>query len=536
MTCERVNGKPRITKQVYLGRKGDVPGRPGPNPQAKEAQVLGFGAPAALLDIARELKLVEVIDEVVKKRRQGLSVGEYILLAALNRAIAPTSKRSMWDWYQRTVLWRLLGFRKRWLSSQRFWDNLGQLTTEQIRAIEQRLSEVLIERFGVDLKCLLYDTTNFYTWIDTETRADLPQRGHNKQRRTDLRQVGLALVVTRDHHIPLFHQVYRGNQADTTEFAEVVPALAARYPVLARGGKEITVVFDKGNNSAANLGLLSKTAYHFVGSLVITRYPELLKIPRREYEELAKEELPDLLAYRTKAAVGGAERTVVLTFNPEFYAAQLRGILHTLKKKGAALDKLSRWAGATQEQLAAAVQAIAQGQYSKEILHWQIETDTQGPALRWWIDEAAFARIKHERLGKTMLFTDQAKWSTLEIVRAYRGQYQIEHAFRQMKRPHFAGWWPMFHWTDQKIMVHGFYCVLSLLLTSLLVKRVKAAGLKLSSERLLTLLGEIKEVEVVYPEGRAGARSEYVPTRLSAEAKEVYELLALEKYLMKKSA
>src|SRR5690606_37795390 len=98
----------------------------------------------------------------------------------------------------------------------------------------------------------LYDATNFFTYIDTATDAELPQRGNNKAKRGDLRQVSLALLATYDFHIPLFHAVYPGNRPDSKEFGYVVKDLIERYRTLARESVDITFIFDKGNNSKDN--------------------------------------------------------------------------------------------------------------------------------------------------------------------------------------------------------------------------------------------------------------------------------------------
>lgn len=532
--CKRVNGKPRIVSQKYLGKPEDVLGLPKEEPKAIGARVYDFGAIAALLGIAEDLKFIEVIDGVVKKRKQGLSVGEYMLLTAINRVVAPRSKQQFWDWYRQTVLWRLFGYKRRDLTSQRFWDNMGLLTQKKIEEIEVRMNECLIAHFGINLASLIYDTTNFYTFINTLTRSRLAQRGHNKQRRDDLRQISLALMVTRDFHIPLFHQVYEGNKVDVAQFSSVIQELIKRYKILAKGCADITLVFDKGNNSKNNQAAFDGGPYHFVGSLVITQYKDLLKIPKNRFQVVDKDEFSGLLAYRTEKQVFGKKRTLILTFNPKLYEGQCRGILWTLKKKRLLLEELQKKRRVSGAELMAEIKQIVRGQYIKEIIKWEIKEDKGGVGFRWWFDEEVLAQIKRERLGKKILFTDNDDWDTKSIIAAYHGQYKIEHAFRQMKHPYFVSWHPMFHWTDQKIMVHGFYCVMALLLVSLLTKRVNENGIKTSSERLLTTLNGIKEVEVIYPEGKAGARSEYVLTELTEDENKLYALLGLEKYSKKR--
>ena len=75
------------------------------------------------------------------------------------------------------------------LSSQNFWNHMDLVTADQILEFEQQMTARLIQRFQIDLRALVYDGTNFFTYINTRTPSQLPQRGHNKQKRGDLRQV-----------------------------------------------------------------------------------------------------------------------------------------------------------------------------------------------------------------------------------------------------------------------------------------------------------------------------------------------------------
>src|SRR5215203_3152723 len=128
--CKRVNGKPKVVWQKYLGRADDIisafpraaQGPPATPPAS--ASITDFAAVVSLYDLAHRLKLVDFIDRHVPKRGTGPSVGTYLLVATLNRCLAPCSKASIEQWFQTTVLRRLLNLRPEQLSSQRFWDNM----------------------------------------------------------------------------------------------------------------------------------------------------------------------------------------------------------------------------------------------------------------------------------------------------------------------------------------------------------------------------------------------------------------------------
>ena len=516
--CQRVNGKPTIVWQKYLGRAEDIAaalGAPSRPPEPKEIVLCDFGGPAALYDLTQQLALIATIDRHAGKRAQGVSVGTYLALAAINRCLAPTSKAALADWYQRTVLRRLLPVPSRRLSSQRFWDHMSYLDAEKISAIEQALTRTLIERFQVELSCLLYDTTNFYTFIDSFNEAPtLAQRGKSKEKRMDLRIVGLALLVTKDFHLPLFHHVYPGNTHDATEFASITETLLARYRLFAQTVEGITVVYDKGNNSHENQARVDASPYHFVGSLSPVQHPDLLRIPRSRFHPLAGEDLAGMLAWRTRKHVLGADRTLLVTYNPDLFLTQAATILRELRKRSRKLRELQLHLAhppkggkpLTVESVQQQVQAILAGRHMKALIRVEVSQKDGSPRLSYRVDHPAWHRLQQTLLGKHILFTDQAAWSEEDIVRAYRGQHHIEEAFKRMKNPHFVSWRPLHHWTDQKIRVHAFYCVLALLLSSLLRRTLAQQGIDMSIVKILSTLSKVKEVALIYRGARSRTR------------------------------
>jgi len=163
--------------------------------------------------------VAEIVDEVVGSRRvdAGASVGTYIALAALNRVVDPCSKLAFSDWWHKTAGDRWLRLPAGALDHRRFWDAMDQVSQAQLEEIERRVVEGMVETFGVDLSGLVLDMTNFATWIDSANeRAPIAQRGHSKQKRSDLRICGLGLVVSTDGGVPLVSLAYPGNRPDVT--------------------------------------------------------------------------------------------------------------------------------------------------------------------------------------------------------------------------------------------------------------------------------------------------------------------------------
>jgi len=522
----RIQGKPRPIVLMHLGTAEGLLRRlqeGGKKPI--KAQILHFGALAALWNMAEELKVIETIDRWVGKRNQGLSCGQYMLLAAMNRAVAASSKASFYQWYRKTVLYRLLPASKSSLSSQRFWDHMNYLDEDTIFKIEEDFTSRLVEHFKIDLRTLLFDATNFDTFIDTQNASLLPQRGHAKSKRRDLRILGLALLVSTDFHVPLLSHLYPGNQNDAAMFSSLTESLVSRYRQFAKECEHITMVFDGGNTSKDNIEEIDKSQYHFVTSLTITHHKDLLDVPLSHFEAFSDPRLEGTTAYWTTKEIWGKTRTVVVTRSQKLLRGQLAGIKAALKKKRNALHQLrrklhrsqqpqARGKGYTKESLEKHLKSITSGQYVSKILHAEI-TETDGHLdFIFTTDFNAFEKLKRTRLGKRILCTDNDDWSTEQIILASRAQHHVEDAFKQMKNPHWVSFSPAFHWTDQKLRVHAFYCVLAMMLSSLLQRKAAQANIRLTIPALYEQLSDIEEIINLYPpeskSKRGRLRAEYI--------------------------
>jgi transposase len=543
---KRVDGKPKIVQTIYLGTVEKIiknAQAADQIPQAEEVYIAELGATSALFDIANRLQFVKIIDSHLAKRKQGPTVGQYMLAASINRAAQPTSKAALGEWFQNTIGPRLMAIKPKQLTSQAFWNHMDRLTQPILINIENDLLVKIVDEFKIDLNCLLYDATNFYTYINTKTESQLAQRGHNKQKRNDLRQVSLGMMTSADFHVPLLHMVYGGNINDAKQFGSVINELVNRYKRLTEACPHITLVFDKGNNSEDNLELFKATEMHFVGSLKLNQCKELLKISLRKYRDLKSPELQELKAYRTRQKVFAEERTILITYNENLLAGQLQGIGHNIRKCKAQLreltKKLQRWATGkirkgkkpTLDGIKNKVKTILKREYMNEVIKTTIWTKDGFVQIKYRVDQEAISRLTRTVLGKTILFTDNHEWTDEQIVSAYRAQYKIEHAFREMKNPHFLGWNPRLHWTDQKIRVHAFYCVAALTLVSLLRRELAAKGMSISAENLMEQLNGIRETACVYPQGKGQPpKLSYSMSHLNNTQKQLYDLLKLARF------
>jgi transposase len=544
-----VNGKPKMISERYLGSAADI----GALLDAREAAVLpgrtrhlAFGDIAAAWGMLEDLGVAAVIDEVTGGRRSdaGASVGTYLALAALNRVVAPCSKLAFADWWKTTAADRFTKIPASVLDHRRFWDAMHAVTLEQLEEISRRIALCIVELSGVDVSSVALDMTNFATFIDTGNgKAPIAQRGKAKQKRSDLRLVGLGLVVTRDGGIPLTWHAYPGDRPDVTQFPVMIDQLrgqyeaitaAARGPAGEDGPADMTVVFDAGQNSGGNFAHLAGTGLRYVGSVPASGCPDLTALPATARSVVDESRFGGLTALDTRRVVYGTERRAILTHSPQYHASQAAGFDGTtLGKTGRKLDELAATLerGKTRrarDKVEAEITAITGKPWVRRVITWQLAGDQpKDLRLSWGIDQAARAALEEELFGKHVLITDHDDWAAADVIAAYRSQSEAEFSFRQLKDPRVVSFSPMFHWTEHNIRVHLFTCVLALQLAHLMRRQVRQAGLDLSVRALLDALAGIEETVLIYPSTGGRPRARRMTTELSNDQQKLYEIFCL---------
>lgn len=386
------------------------------------------------------------------------------------------------------------------LSSQRFWDHMDQIDESVADAIWRNLLEGVIRREQIDLSPVSYDGTNFYTFLDTfDTRCTLVHRGKNKQGRTNLRQVSYALFCCSDGQLPLYYDIYSGNRSDAKQFRAVMERFQERFCAISGMQaplSSLTFVFDKGNNSTENFALLGQLGMHFVGSMKLDEHKDLMQISNEDtrLQAFEGERWQGAKVCRLTREIAGKPRTLVMTYNPKLFQAQWLTLQNDLEKALAGFGNLQQrlldrrqglitggrapQAASTEKQC----RELLKRQHLNRLAQFRIEApegESQNCTTNSMSKHSTSWPTPGTWLGKTLLVTKRSNWSDAKIVEAYRSQYQIENIFKQMKDPSVGNWWPLQHWTDSKIRVHGLYCTIAFLWRALIVRRLVQAGLPL---------------------------------------------------------
>lgn len=548
----KVDGKCRRLWQRYLGtpeaileavKKQKTPQEP------LYAEVFQYGLPVVLWKECQRWQIVDKVNQVCKKREQGLSIGEYISIAAINRAISAVSKSGIWEWFSQTSLLRQFpGINADVLSSQQFWNHMEKISVDDCKRIWEELINDLMPKENIDLSSVSYDGTNFYTYIDTfNARCSLAKRGKNKQGRNKLRQINYALFCTADGHLPLLYDVYEGNCNDVTHF----PIALERFQkmlsqnVQSRGLQDkMTIVFDKGNNAKVNFDLIDFHNFFYVTSVKSDEQGKLGLVSNDDprFEPCVDANLEGTKSFRIKSHVFGKERTVIVTYSNNLYHRQwltlqaditkalseLSLIQQNLEDRRNGIIKLG--VKPTLASVKKRCQEALARQHLKEIIVVTVtRASKKPPRLKFEINQQKLQEITDVHLGKNIILTNRDEWNDCQVITAYRGQYIIEDVFKEVKDRDHGSWWPQYHWTDSKIHVHGLYCTIALLLRGLIWRRTQQADIKISMDRILTELNNIREVVNIYQGKGKNNHAQTILTKRSEIQERLMDVLGIPK-------
>ena len=544
----RVEGKPRIVHQAYLGTAEKlaemVRDRTAPIPLA--ASMREFGLPTALWAAAQQTGVWDLLHALWPSPRSGPSPAYYVVLAAIHRICQPGPKTEVAEWYRSSMLSALWDFSPERFTSQAFWDAFEQILpeAEQDLPVEQdpleqaqlRLLALWKEKQLVSRRLLAYDTTNFYTYIaSSNTRNHLAQRGHNKQGRHNLRQVGLSYVLDGENGLSLCHHVYPGNVAEVEEFSTALARITRMLDENQIARETVTLVLDKGSAALANTVALEEAGLGWISALPWNQAPPELRSRTVEELPVCSSAQPGVRAASEKILVHGREYVCVVKYSAAFAGEQLHSVTTSLSRVLQALRRLARdlkkpkarW---KREQIVRKIERWLSVPFLHELIRYQLEEQTDGWHLQFDFDSIALPQLLNRRLGRTVLLTNRMDWSAEQVVAGYAGQQAIERVFRGLKDGDWLNWDPMHHWTDRKIRIHAFYCMLGISLLHHVHKQAQTAWADLSIEQLLEELEQIKQFVLLYPpQGEKGpARTAYVLSQQTLAQQALVKALGLE--------
>lgn len=453
------------------------------------ARALG---PAWLLtELWRELGFEAQLRQAFRSSYRAFDLEAVVRLLVFNRLCDPSSKLGVLRWLERVHLPGVDTDKLHYEQLLRAMDAL----IEQREAVEQVTAQLLRPLLDQQLSVVFYDVSTVRIHGEKELDGDLRRYGLSKDVAGIDRQFALGVVQTAEG-LPIAHEVFEGNVAETSTLAPMLRRLLGRYQL-----QRVVVVADRGLLSLDNVDTLEALADQ--EGLTVDY---ILAVPGRRYTEFTDvmAELHPRLAEAAEAngeeAVAEAEwqgRRLVVAHNPERAREQTRARrrkVERLEQLGQALaDRLDNQEAGRPGRGRRSTDRSAHRRFHQAVLRHRmsgiVKADLGAEQFRYDIDEEAWAAA--ERMdGKLLLVTSLEGWEARAIVDRYRSLADIERGFRALKSTLSIA--PVHHRLPDRIRAHALICFLALVLYRVMRMRLKANGSVYSVERALEALETVQ--------------------------------------------
>lgn len=435
-----------------------------------------------------------------------------------NRLTAPSSKRGMLEWLRDEVCLPELNVDT--VHHEQLLRAMDALMDNQA-GVEKAVAGQLRPLLDQELSVIFYDVTTVRIHGTGHVDDDLRVFGLSKDTAGIGRQFALGVVQTAEG-LPIAHEVFEGNVAETRTLAPMLERLLERYRL-----QRIVVVADRGLLSLDNVATLEA-----LGREQGLSVEYILAVPGRRYNEFTRlmktlhPRLAEAAAGSTEDAVTEApwqDRRLVVAHGAERAAEQSAGRrvrIEKLDKLGQRLaDRLDKQDAGQPERGRRSSDRSAYQRFHKAVIEQRlssiVKADLTASRFSYSIDEDALAAA--ERLdGKLLLVTSLGDLDATEIVARYRALADIERGFRVLKSEIEIA--PVYHRLPARIRAHALICFIALVLHRVLRTRLKAAGSTVSPEHMLRTLRKIQRHTV-----HIGGKPYQGITRPTPQQRELFE-------------
>ena len=468
-------------------------------------QAVSTGAtPAITFESARALGDVWTLTElwnslgfselrrIFRRTRHAIDVEALIRVMVFNRLCDPDSKLGVLRWLETVSLPQL---DSKAITHQQLLRAMDALV-DHAGAVDAAVAALLRPMIDQDLSVVFYDLTTIRTeGLSTEAH-DVRRFGMAKEG-VIARQFMLGVVQTAEG-LPIYHEVFDGNAAETKTLLPTLRTVLGRFPSVRR----LILVADRGLLSLDNLAALNDVRLSNGQALEF-----ILAVPGRRYNEFA-----DLLAPFHRAECRAATQEVigelawnglrlVIAHDPA-RAAEQTGRRN--ERIDALVAQADQWAGKLDGQDAGArhrgrklsdsgakarfFHAVSEAHLS-QIIKVNLKTDL----FSYDIDERV-RKLAQMMDGKLLLVTNASDLDASRIVVRYKSLADIERGFRVLKSELEIG--PVYHRLPERIRAHAAICFMALILHRVMRWRLQAAGTGLSPDRALETLRRIQHYRV----------------------------------------
>ncbi len=545
---KRVGGKPVVVLDKYLGTDDDLIRI---FTAAREVDLGGiavesfsFGNIAAFLAADEELGFMQIVSEVTGSVATALACLAFVE----GRSEEPVSKNKMSRWYGGSLLRVLLPGMPS-LSCRSYLHHMDKLTVENVREINFRLAKRMMA-LGHKPSLVFFDPTNHSTEQqpdpDDEDRQ-LPRTGKPKDGNRQAKLVG-QVIATSEKHLPVFQDVYPGNENDARLFQEVVDTMVDHLLKLGMTTEELVFVFDKGVNSKDGLDALTKRKVHFLTSLKRVQAADLIRRPASAYRRIfVTEQKEEIRGFRVKRPVMGIPGVIVVALNESTrtrqsidYERAKKRFLDTCADVAKRMSKPHRGRRSTVQSVTERIEDALPPKW-RGVFKYRVGSALDEEFARFtvkaWVDKKKETALR-AGFGKMIVFTDRDDWDDEKIVRTYNARSAMEEDYHVVKDVLLMPVMPIFHRRDHRIKAHAFLLVIGLLFyrwVQLKLQEARGWDTPMPIGQLAYLLKKTRLAAVTVPKtaGSKKVKAKFVMEKMDDDRRMIVEALGLARFVPK---
>jgi transposase len=457
-----------------------------------------------------QLGVQSIIESVTKKGRDGPAIADQALALATNRLCEPTSEHGIARWLETDFVCDRNG--NRWLPAwredkerleskrprvrvkdsqlRRWYATLDRLMTHK-KEIEKKLFLRLRNLFSLNVDMVFYDLTSTYF---EGNGPSIAKHGHSRDGKPRNRQVLVGLVMIDGW--PIAHHVFEGNKRDSSTVQNVLKDIQDRF-----GLRRVVFVGDRGMVTSDNIELLKSKKHGYIVGLNRRRRPEVLRYLKRAtgrwlecpvgITASEKEQPPRTLVQEVVSEKPGLRVFVVHSDERlDYERGEREKSMQRVREQLEALQKrVAQGKLKAPEKIGAAAGRILSRNHGFRYYDWELK-DGQFRFFEHPVN------LKNEEAleGKYLIQTEEPNLSAIEAVAIYKELSEIERAFSSLKD--VIEMRPIYHQKAHRTEAHIFVASLAFLLDRALEKKLKSAGVDISSKEAWQLLRTVRVVDI----------------------------------------
>lgn len=500
------SGKPRQRVVSTLGRADETggqvdfilnallraKGRSAEEPQIEFESALSLGDVWTLHRLWQEVGF-DALDRVFRKARFTTAVEHAIRVMVFNRLCDPDSKLGVLRWLQTVSIPEVDTAS---ITHQQLLRSMDALIEHQ-EAVEQVVAQQLRPMVDQDLSMVFYDLTTIGVEGHSELADDVRHYGMSKEGLV-ARQFMLGVVQTAEG-LPIYHEVFDGNTAETKTILPTLRKVLARFTHI----KRLIIVADRGLLSTDNVNEILKIQMEddkkleFILAVPARKYHDFVHILQAFQSKITDQERETMdeaqwQGHRLVVAhhpIRAQEQTQWRRSKIQELQQQAKDWTHKLDDQDAGVAQRGRKLSDS------GAKAKLYHEVKEAKLGKIIKVDLQSELFAYQIDQQA---LKHAELadGKLLLVTNihAQDMNAQEIVRRYKSLADIERGFRVLKSEIAIA--PVYHRLPQRIRAHSMICFMALILYRVMRERLKMAKSHHSPESALAQLKRIHRHQI----------------------------------------